>query len=165
MQLINNLKAANAATVQVKSFKQVEAHRGVAWSCTVYMGGKKLGMVSNTGTGGMTRFDFNENQQKEVVERLKRFDYVLQLQHGELTVTEPTDIEGWLELAIGQIGDEMAELKSYKRRMKGGVYVEKRTEPVFAFIKGEDTPARRKAIKAHYGEDLVCFLNEQFAEL
>jgi hypothetical protein len=58
MQTITNLQALNAAGVQVQTLNTIEISRGLAWSCTIVLNGKKLGMVSNEGCGGMTRFDF-----------------------------------------------------------------------------------------------------------
>lgn len=149
----------------MKSYSTTETDRGVAWSCNLYLNGKKLGMVSNRGDGGMTHIDFGADEQSEVVALLKQHGYKLVLTYGELTVPEPDSNTDWLEFAVPQIGDEMAEIKSYKRKMKTGIYFEKKTAPVFAFYKAEDTPRLREQIKAHYGSDFVGFLNEEIAAL
>ncbi len=165
MQTIDNLKAVKAAGVRVQSYSTTETDRGVAWSCNLYLNGKKLGMVSNRGDGGMTHIEFSADEQSEVVALLKQHGYKLMLTYGELTVPEPEGNTDWLEFAVSQIGDELAEIKSYKRKMKTGIYFEKKTAPMFAFYKGVDTPNLRDQLKRHYGDDFVCFLNEEIAAL
>lgn len=165
MQLIDNLNAVKAAQVQVKSYSMTETDRGVAWSCKVYLDGKKLGMISNRGDGGISRFEFPETQRKALYDSLKGQDYKINLTFGELVADEPTDPDSWLEFAIPQIGDELKELAGYKRKMKTGIYVEKKTEPTFGFVKTADTPAVRKQIEDHYGDDLIAILNDKFATL
>lgn len=165
MQTIDNLKAVKASGVQLKSFSQTETDRGVAWSCNIYLNGKKLGMVSNRGDGGMTHIEFGPDEQSEVVALLKKHGYKLLLTYGELTAPEPDNNTDWLEFAIPQIGDEMAEIKTYKRKLKTGIFFAKKTAPTFAFIKFEDTPQRREQIKSHYGDDFVCFLSDEIAAL
>lgn len=165
MKLIENIKAAKASGVQVKSFSMTETHRGVAWSCNVFLDGKKLGMVDNSGNGGHTDIGFDTDLQKKVVTLLKDHGYKLTLTLGDMAIEEPSGIDTWLSFAVGQMGDELAELKSYKRKAKTGIFITKTTVPVFAFHKMEDTPRNREAIKAHHGDAFIAFLNEEFAAL
>lgn len=161
MQLFENLDAAKAAQVQVKSFSMIETHRGVAWSCSVFLKGKKLGMVSDEGNGGITRFTFPVSQQQEVMEALKASGYKLQLKLGETYITEPDGIESWVAFAVSQMGDEAAELNGYKRGTKTKTFVEKLSEPTFAAFKTPDTPQVREKLKQQLGDDLVGFLNDK----
>jgi hypothetical protein len=165
MKLIENLKAAAAAGVSVKAWSTTETHRGVAWSCKVYLDGKKLGMVSNEGCGGMTRIDFGAAEQSQVVQRLKAHGYKLELTLDGTTVSEPTDDSEWLDFAIGQIGDELTMLKQYRRKAKTQVFVERRTKPPVVVYKAADNPQVRTAIKHQLGDDFVAFLNDDFAAL
>lgn len=165
MLFIANLKAAKTSGVQVKSFKMLETNRGIAWSCSVSLDGKKLGLVSNDGSGGETRFDFGADQQKQAATQLKNAGYKLELTIGEVTIEEPEDGQEWLDFALSQIGDELADLKRYKSKAKQGVYFEKKTAPTFAYVKGPDTEAFKAQIKAHYGDNLVRFLNDEIRGL
>lgn len=160
MQPFKNIDAAKKAAVQVKSFTQSETHRGVAWSCMVYLEGRKLGQVSNDGTGAMIRVDFSADQQKQIVDALKASGYELVLVCGDTVFDEPDSVESWFELAIGQIGDESAQLKSLKRRTKTRIIVESRTEPHLAFFKATDTPENRVTLQRQLGANLVRFLND-----
>ena len=162
MQLIDNLQAVKAAGIQVKSYQMAETHRGVAWSCNVVFHGEKLGMVSNNGDGGMTRFEFGPNYQQTMFTMLKNSGYKVDLSLGETTVDEPTDALGWLEFAIPQIGDEMKALKGYKRKAKQRVYIE--SEGKVSYYQCEDSPAIRAQIQARHAEP-IQFLNDRFAEL
>ena len=160
MKPFDNLDAAKNASVQIKSFSQTETHRGIAWSCTVYFQGKKLGMVSNMGDGGMTRVEFGVDQQQEVVNALKSAGYSLTLNYGESVLEEPETVESWFEFAIPQMGDEAVELNSLKRKAKTNTFVEKRTEPCFASYKAQDTPKTREILQRQLGGDLVRFMND-----
>ena len=165
MQLIDNLKAAKAAGVQVKSFSMTETHRGVAWSCTVYLNGKKLGMVDNSGNGGATHIAFNVELQQQIMSLLKQHDYKLQLNLGDYVITEPTDLESWLSITLSQMGDEQARLRTYKKKAKLGVIFEQTTAPQIAMQTGEDSPRLREFIKTHCGDAFVAFLNDELAAL
>ncbi|WP_122744906.1 hypothetical protein [Pseudomonas viridiflava] len=160
MQSFENLDAVKNAQVQIKSFKQAETHRGWSWSFVVYLNGKRLGLVSNDGSGSMTRVDFKLTQQKQFMLALKSAGYKLQLTCGDVIFTEPETVETWLEFAVGQIGVELDELKSIRRRAKTQTFVEKRSEPRFAAFKAEDTPANRAALQRQLGSDLVRFMND-----
>ncbi|WP_153785361.1 hypothetical protein [Pseudomonas sp. EMN2] len=160
MKPFDNLDAAKKANVQVKSYSRTDTNRGVAWSCNVYLGGKKLGMVSNDGSGGMTMVDISTDLQRQVVEALKVAGYQLELTLGDCLIDEPDTVEGWFEFAIGQMGDEVFELKYYKRRAKTHTFVEKLTAPFFAEYKAQDTPVTRAALQRQLGQDLVRFLND-----
>lgn len=164
MQLINNLKAVKAAGIQVKSYQMAETHRGIAWSCKVGFHGEKLGMVSNNGDGGMTHFEFGPNYQASMFALLKNHGYKVDLSLGETTVDEPTRAQDWLEFVIPQIGDELSELKGYKRNAKKRIYVELKAESKVVYYKCEDTPANRAQIQALHTKP-VQFLNDQFADL
>ena len=160
MNTFKNLEAAKKANVQVKSYSRTETHRGVAWSCNVYLDGKKLGMVSNDGSGGMTRVDIGIDLQKQVVDALKAASYQLELTLGNCVLDEPDTVDDWFEFAVGQMGDEVYELKAYKRRAKTHTFVEKRTPPFFAEYKAQDTPATRAVLQRQLGQDLVRFMND-----
>lgn len=164
MQFIDNLKAAKAAGIQVKSYQMAETHRGVAWSCKVFFHGENLGMVSNSGDGGMTRFEFGPNYQESMFALLKSHGYKIELTYGESTIDEPTDALSWLEFAIPQIGDELKMLKSYKRKAKTRIYVRLKPDAEVQYYDVPDTPEYRKRIQARHA-DPVQFLNDQFAEL
>ena len=164
MQLIDNLKAVKAAGIQVKSYRMAETHRGVAWSCNVEFHGEKLGMVSNNGDGGITHFEFGPNYQASMFALLKNHGYKIDLTLGETTVDEPTEAQSWLEFVIPQIGDELRELKGYKRNAKKQIYVELEAESKVVYYKCEDTPANRANILALH-TDPIQFLNDQFATL
>lgn len=161
MQLFANLDASKLAQVKVESFKMVETHRGVAWSCDVFLNDEKLGMASNHGNGGATHFAFPESQQLEVMNALKSAGYKLDFKLEGVYVPEPTHLESWLTFALGQMGDEQAELTGYKRDTKTKTFVEKLSEPTFASYKTPDTPQVRVKLKQQLGDDLVAFLNDK----
>lgn len=165
MQLIDNLKAVKASGVQIKAFKMIETHRGIAWSASVYLDGKKLGMVDNDGSGGMTHVRFGKAEQEQVMSALKKQGYTLKLTYGDLTVDEPTLTDEWVSFVVAQIGDELDELKAYKKQCKKGIYVARTEEPTFVYHKAEDSERMRAAIKASHGATFVAFLNEEFTAL
>lgn len=165
MQLIDNLKAVKASGVQIKAFSMTETHRGVAWSASVYLDGKKLGMVDNNGNGGMTHVGFGNAEQEKVRSLLKKHGYTLKLTYGDLTVEEPALTEEWISFVVGQIGDEQHEVKAYKKKCKKGIYVERNVEPTFVYHTAEDSERMRAAIKASHGATFVAFLNEEFTAL
>lgn len=165
---ISNLQAAKAAGVQVKSFSMTETHRGVAWSLKLFLNGKSLGMMSNSGAGGETRIDVAEEKQKEVVARLKANNYSLDLSYSpELDphVVSPQSDSSWLEYAACQIGDEITAMKTYKKKAKTGLYIEKKSEPTCIYYKEADSERLRGVVKAHFGDDFVQILNDSINEL
>lgn len=161
MKLFTNLDAAKIADVQIKSYKMLDTGRGIAWSCTVYFKGDKLGKVSNEGNGGMTHIEFSPVTQKQIMDGLKVAGYELELNIGGSTIEEPDTVESWIEFAVGQMGDELNELKSFKRRAKTHTFVHKHSSPAFASYKAVYTPATREQLRKHLGDDLIIFLNDK----
>ena len=165
---ISNLQAAKAAGVQVKSFSMTETHRGVAWSLKLFLRGKSLGMLSNSGVGGETKIEVPEASQNEVVALLKANNYVLDLSYGpelDQHVVPPQSNSSWLEYAVCQIGDEMTEMKKLKKKAKAGLYIEKKSEPTCIYYKEVDSERLRGVVKAHFGDDFVQILNDSIYEL
>lgn len=165
---ISNLQAAKAAGVQVKSFSMTETHRGVAWSLKLFLRGKSLGMLSNSGVGGETKIEVPEASQNEVVALLKANNYVLDLSYGpELDphVVSPQSDRSWLEYAACQIGDEIKAMKTYKKKAKTGLYIEKKSEPTCIYYNEADSERLRGVVKAHFGDDFVQILNDSIYAL
>jgi hypothetical protein len=157
MLLLDNLKAAQAAGVQIKSYSMTETHRGVAWSLNVFLNGEKLGMVNNTGVGGADNFGFSSELQKKVHAALVQSGYKLDPIAGN-----PADVENWLGFALPQIGDELKDKKRYKKMAETGVLFEMSKEPFVGFFKIENVPAARQAVKEKIGDSFIRFLNDDF---
>jgi hypothetical protein len=60
----------------VKAYKQLEGRRGIAWSCNMYFGTKKVASIENEGCGGGTEINFNKHsEQVEFVAKLREVGF------------------------------------------------------------------------------------------
>lgn len=63
--MLNEVQEMNAMTnsietIEIKNFKQCIGREGYAWSCSLYINGKRAAVVSNDGNGGSNFYDFDE---------------------------------------------------------------------------------------------------------
>ena len=60
----------------VKAYKEKEGRRGLAWSCNMYFGSKKVATIDNEGCGGGTEIHFNKHsEQVEFISKIREIGF------------------------------------------------------------------------------------------
>lgn len=114
----------------------LKVQRGLAWSCKVYFQNKKVGLVSNSGTGGIT--DCHVPSEKDTLyrKRLKVKRLQAHVGFGRHEGIEPT--EPWrMVCGCTQMVDEVARLRQLKRLVKTHLIIRQHSsENEFSFYSG-----------------------------
>lgn len=161
-----NIKALQTVKVTLKGYSDTETHRGLAWSCKVYLENKKIGSVSNAGDGGMTFTDVPIEKQKTIVDALKSNSYKLMLEFEGHTSQEPTNPSDWFIDAVTQMIDEVERLRKLKRLAKTHLIVrQKSSNNEFEFYKIVPSDSSKAKLIRQLGQDLVCFMNDEIIGL
>lgn len=157
MKDYENIKAFRAAGLTLKGYSESETERGLAWSCKVYSDNKKIGLVSNSGAGGVTFSDVPHDKQNLIVEQLKSNGYKLTLD------VEPCT---WFVDAVTQMVDEVARLRQLKRLVKTHLIIRQHSsDNEFSFYKVAPSAASRARLVRQLGSDLICFMNDEIQGL
>lgn len=166
MESYSNIKAYRSVGLDIKGYKESETSRGLAWSCKVYLHKKMHGLVSNNGDGGMTRVEIDSAQQTNLVAQLKAQGYQLQLTFQGHAMDEPTEAPEWLDMAITQMIDEVAQLRRLKRLGKTHLIVlQHSNSPEFSFYKAPPSDTSIARIRRQLGADLACIMNAEITAL
>ena len=166
MESYENIKAFRAAEVTLKGYSESESKRGLAWSCKVYSDNKKIGEVSNSGTGGITFSDVPIEKQKLIVEKLKSKGYKLTLDFLDDEGNEPVESCEWFVNAVTQMVDEVARFRQLKRLVKTHLIVQQHSSVnEFSFYKVAPSDTSMANLERQLGSDLICFMNAEIQSL
>jgi hypothetical protein len=163
MKVIENFKKSLAAGVVLKNMKQMEGLDGLAWSCSVYLDGKKIGTVFDGGNGGPLSVEIDAGPLSQLVKALKAVEYPLNLDLGEgLRLDEPTTDYGYVELVLPNIADEHDTVKRIKRAASQKMLITQvgDEEGTYWPLKAPYTAQNAQLVREHYGQKLVCIVNE-----
>ncbi|QCY09400.1 hypothetical protein [Pseudomonas sp. MPC6] len=165
MNSYENIKAIRAAGVTLKGYSESETHRGLAWSCKVYYQ-NKVGLVSNSGTGGITACHVPSEKILSIVNDLKLNGYKLTLDLAGHEGIEPTEPGEWFVDAITQMVDEVARLRQLKRLVKTHLIIRQHSsENEFSFYKVVPSDASKARLVRQLGSDLIDFMNDEIQRL
>ena len=166
MNSYENIKAIRAVGVTLKGYSESETHRGLAWSCKVYYQNKKVGLVSNSGTGGITDCHVPSEKILSIVNGLKLNGYKLTLDLAGHEGIEPTEPGEWFVVAITQMVDEVARLRQLKRLVKTHLIIRQHSsENEFSFYKVVPSDASKARLVRQLGSDLIAFMNDEIQRL
>ncbi len=113
----------------VKAFKQHTHRRGIAWSCNLYDGSKKIASVSQAGEGGCNDYHFSKgHSEKDLIAFLRKikFDDMLReaayagdkpLHAGDKEINDEFLLSGFMEYLIDCFEAEKHQ-KAYDRKLK-----------------------------------------------
>lgn len=137
--------------VEVKSVKTAGhlSHETVAYSASIYVDGKRIGLVRNDGQGGCNMYDWFD---REAGRRLE--------EHAEAQETEH-DFEK-LDQFINALADEFEERKALKRKCKTHVLFRLKgdEEGSWRTIRAKFEPRVENHIRTKHGDNLEAIANE-----
>lgn len=166
MESYENIKAFRAADLTLKGYSETETRRGLAWSCKVYRENKKIGLVSNSGDGGMTTTDVPNETQKSIVKLLKSNGYKLTLDFSGHVRVEPTEPSEWFVDAVTQMVGEVTRFRQLKRLVKTHLIIRQySSENEFSFYKVAPSESSKARLSRQLGSDLICFMNDEIQGL
>jgi hypothetical protein len=166
---------SSAPEITLKNLKTCQGREGIAFSCVLYVDGKKAAFASDDGNGGSMRIDWTPTRkpgrpiwESPVKDRLEAWCAT----QGERTYADGAggtfSSKVSIELLINEEIDRMQEEKQLRRwcktkvvfRLVGAAEGEYLTLPV----KFEGNEAKVKAtLDQRYGAKLAEILNERFA--
>ena len=137
-------------SVAVKNSKSCSARDGIAWSCSLWLNGKRAALVRNGGDGGPTDFDWRPSgQDYDGGEIAKAFDAYAVAQPP--CPAEPEyhmpEIACDADILVSRLCDELEEQRKIKRLCKTSVICRHPDGGLVQF-KCKPTPANIKAIQA-----------------
>ncbi len=157
----------SAPKIEIKSLKTCQGREGTAYSCTVYVDGKKVANARQDGNGGMLWIDWSISNEpgynNPVKERLQIYcnaqpDRVHSA--GAHTFSTKIDIETLIEDAV----DALIQERQLRKWCKAKVVFRLVSTPEGEYLsyKGEYNARTRAQLELSYGKDLVEIVNERF---
>lgn len=167
MKFIEHCKQLAKSGLQLKNLKSFPTRDGEAWSCTVYLNGKKLGAVDDAGHGGGLSIDLSTEDQKAVVEAIKASGYAPNLEFNGILLDAPKNDYGFLEWALSDLSAAATELKSIKRKAKNSLLLVLKgaEEGEYQQYKAPYTPDFADKVRAKLGDKIDFIINEEIADL
>lgn len=167
MKFIEHCKQLAKSGLQLKNIKSFPTRDGEAWSCTVYLNGKKLGGVDDAGHGGCLIIDFSADDQKAVVEVIKAAGYAPNLEFDGTVLVGPKNDYGFLEWALADLSAAATVLKSFKRKAKKSLMLVLKgaEEGEYQQYNAPYTPEFADKVRAELGDKIDFIINEEIAAL
>jgi hypothetical protein len=133
----------------VNGLKTMNGHDGVAWSCTIYQGSKKIVEAYDDGWGGPVSMRYTDEKAKA------DFMTAAAIHYPDLTF----EVDGAFAAALA----DMAEtVKKMTRSCKTKTLIQfKGEDDVYHSIDVPFTPSVAAQVRAKYGDKLACIINEQ----
>jgi hypothetical protein len=101
----------NMAKYEIKTYKEIETHDGVAFTCTLYRDSKKVCFIDNDGWGGENFYDWIDHTTSDAYEaELKA-----------LALADEPQYEGNLDIYIDTLISQYEQDRKIKRWSKQGV--------------------------------------------
>ena len=148
--------------IEIKSYKSCRAKEGDAFSCTLYLDGKKAAYVTYDGWGGAYRFDWSATKGHK---RMHGGPLGEEFQRYVDGLPEEDGLKKDMDWVVSDAITEMLEERQLKRWCKKKTVFRLKDTP-----KGQVevldvvySPRIRLHLKADHGEDLVEIVNERFA--
>lgn len=153
--------------LQLKNLKSLPTRDGEAWSCTVYLNGKKLGGVDDAGHGGCLIIDLSADDQKAVVEAIKAAGYAPNLELNGTVLDGPKNDYGFLEWALPDLSAAATTLKTLKRQAKKSLLLVLKgaKENEYEEYVSPYTPEFAAKLRAQLGDKIDFIINEEIAAL
>lgn len=167
MKFIEHCKQLAKSGLQLKNLKSFPTRDGEAWSCTVYLNGKKLGGVDDAGHGGCLIIDLSADDQKAVVEAIKAAGYAPNLEFDGTVLDGPKNDYGFLEWALADLSAAATTLKTIKRRAKKSLLLVLKgaEENQYEECVSPYTPEFAAKLRAELGDKIDYIINEEIAAL
>lgn len=167
MKFIEHCKQMAKAGLQLKNLKSFPTRDGEAWSCAVYLNGKKLGAVDDAGHGGCVDIDLSPPDQKALVEALKSAGYAPNLEFNGTVLDGPKNDYGFLEWALADLSAAATTLKSFKRKAKKSLLLVLKgaEEGEYQQYHAPYTPEFAAKVRATLGDKIDFIINEEITAL
>lgn len=160
---INNLKAISTARIRLKDLHTHEDGDGenLAWSCIVFLKGKRLGSVQDPGEEKTLSIEIDSIQQVAMVKALKEHGYQLNLEAA--SQIDASDTHEYLEQALPQMADEVEWFNKAKPLLKSNTLFRIRgdEEGTFRLILALYNEKTEHALQSRFGDQLEAVLNNQ----
>lgn len=137
----------NTGLFNVRGYKQMEHHRGVAWNCNIYKGNKKVGSASNEGCGGCDSIELDSEIIDEMSKVFKDIPF------------DDFYTEWTIESMVSVLCDNFQELKHMKTIARKKIVFLKK-DGTFSSIDQRYSPQLNEAIMKKYGDDIEFILND-----
>ena len=129
----------------VKNIRSCQGMEGEAYSCTLYVDGKRAATAQNAGDGGETRIHFTDPKVRDAV-------YAYAKQHEDYEYmgdSEAWSVQTTLEMLIAKLVDD----KAVEKQLKGWC----RTQTLF---RTDDMPeGEYRTIRAKYSPSVAAHIN------
>lgn len=133
----------------VKNSKTMRGHEGIAWSCTIMQGTKKIVEAYDDGWGGPVELRYADEKAKA------DFIAAASTHYPDLTF----EVDGAF---AGALADMAETVKKITRSCKTKTLIQfKGEDDVYHSIDVPFTPSVATQVRAKYGDKLACIINEQ----
>jgi len=169
--------------IEIKNYKSCRADEGDAYSCTMYLDGKKAALVRYGGTGGPLDFDFSVAAGKDnkswggpMYDKFKGYVDGLPMEQTEIPdEDDPTGfwkMKPCMDTVVDGAINKMLEARELKRWCKTNVVYRFKGDPKGSYFqwKLKWTPQLAPVIRgkletqgARQGKELEVIVNERFA--
>jgi len=167
MKFVERCKQMAKAGLELKNLKSFPTRDGEAWSCTVYLNGKKLGGVDHAGHGGCLDMELSTADQTAVVEAIKAAGYAPHLEFNGTVLDGPKNDYGFLEWALADLSAAATELKTFKRKAKKCLLLVLKgaEEGEYQQYNAPYTPEFADKVRAKLGDKIDFIINEEISAL
>ena len=142
--------------LEVKNIKTFRGMEGMGFNCTLYIDGRKAGMVIDDARGGSYHYEISGDDYKNLR------DYAKSLPHLPCEWKTGVLFEQDLDSIIGKLVDNFENDKRMKRFCKTSLVYSLKTDKPGQFWKqsGGYSPEKAQKIRAEFGDNLLCIYNE-----
>lgn len=144
--------------IVLKNIKFLETSRGVAFTASIYLDGKRVGTVENSGTGGCNNYHWKDDKAGKAITEHAESQPPLPSEHFPEGL--PMDIDLFIDTLIEKQETE----KQYKKWCKTKTVFRLKSTPEgeCLTVARPYNPNIKKALKQKYGAELVEIINERF---
>lgn len=159
--MLSNLNAISAARVRLRDLNMQEVPQGIAWSCIVYLNGKRLGTIQDPGEDHPLTIGLEQSQVQALAGALKKQGYKLNAEAaGRIDVENDNE---YLEQVLPQMADEVEWFNKAKGLLKSNTLfrIKGDVDETFRVVLAPYSDKTQATLRQLYGDDLELILNTQ----
>ena len=159
--MLSNLNAISAARIRLRDLNMQELPEGIAWSCIVYLNGKRLGSIQDHGEDHPLTIGLDESQVQALAGALRKQGYKLNTEAaGRIDIDNDNE---YLGQVLPQMADEVEWFNKAKGLLKSNTLfrIKGDVDETFRVVLAPYSDKTQATLRQLYGDDLELILNTQ----